>query len=1366
MTTMLQNPLLLTILLILGIAIAIALIGVAVGLVLKSRSTADEKKSEAPGLDGRATWLSNDQPGMRASFRQAMHRLKEKLSGRGFPYRVPWYAIVGEPGSGKSSIAGTLRGAGAEVMEPDGVAPRWLLLDEAVLIDLPGAALISEEAAGGKNGTVGLPAFHSLLGKAGPVSGEDSPHLAWRAFLRLTARYRPRHPLNGIVLTVPATELIAAAADPDDPHRVRRLSTLAQRLAEVQRFTGLRLPIFVLLTKCDAVPGFSGYARAVFQDAARTVGRPDEPPSEIRDDLFGWSNPYSLDSDYSSSWVDEAFDTTHEVLLQRQLEVLAETNNVAAADAVFLLPFEFNRLRKPLQVFLDMVFRTTAYQNSHLLRGIYFCGREEEPAAALLGASGTHTQIQFLPPCSKEPDRSQILFVRDLFRFKIFPERFLAAPVSRGYLSGNRSVLAAQITAAALILLLGIGLYRAATRIENLEQNTLNPVLESLAGSLTNISMTSEADVTPAVNLLNSLGETSESAYLSPAMPASYLDLDGFRSKLHNTLAGVFDFVVLKSCATALETRITDVLNTDSAPAAVMQSQYPPGNAWSTEPAYLALDRFLTDLQALDKNIERYASVSSHGQGSFTELNALLHYLGGRGIPDTSRFGNDPRYQKLLLDAVWDPLRIPANYDSEMQNKSSALIEDFYRNWFDSNPLLGEVQGLSGSDGLQALTSTAILSNAQLLAFVNEAQSTDSQLDSGAYDWLAGSFQRENYPALGSVLDQASFATADFTDRVQVEGEEKFSALKDSLAKYPGVIDIGNGKVRLDPGVRALATVLNTVLGYDWMAAESGGSCSAVPRTSLWNQADLGNAVQIEAARAKVVNELLPSLPDAYRDKVQAIVDQRAANAIYLALQEAAAPSDTEEAAPSNVQAELDNFSQSANLLDQIAGGSAALHPTAANSCLRRVLARQAGALLASVNTEAEALFSPQPFAATSATDFPTSQWAYGVTSAAALQSYLASQQQTAENLDAGAAPLVKVLHAVGSRSSTIATWQKIEMDIDAFEAKKTNNPIQALETYISTDLDPIAPENGCKPPAPGFSPDMFLNIRTQLSGMAVTRCGQVALTRYGQIAADFKRLVAGRFPFSAAMDTRPGAEANPANVAQFYAAFDRDSPGLAGALAGASQNSTAAQEFLQEAASLRPLVLSLATPPAPALSVSVEFRTNREREVLADHIASWTLEFGQQTVASSGSAGGNQAAGALPQWQYGEPVTLIVRYAYDSPIVPSTANPSAAAHVQGGTVTYTYSDPWALFALMADHPSDSSITPDEYALIIPNQYTGAQGKSASPANTVAYMKIDLLPAGAKPGTASIPVPTIPFSAPSAAPKSTAGAGPTAGAGQ
>jgi hypothetical protein len=229
-------------------------------------------------------------------------------------------------------------------------------------------------------------------------------------------------------------------------------------------------------------------------------------------------------------------------------------------------------------------------------------------------------------------------------------------------------------------------------------------------------------------------------------------------------------------------------------------------------------------------------------------------------------------------------------------------------------------------------------------------------------------------------------------------------------------------------------------------------------------------------------------------------------------------------------------------------------------------------------------------------------------------------------------------------------------------------------------------------------------------------------------------------------MDTRPGAEADPARIAQFYAVFDRYSPGLAGALESAAANPGPAQSFLDSLAGLRPIVLSSANPPAPALSVSVRFGANRENEHLADHIALWTLAFGGQTVSSTDGAGA-----ALPLWQYGQKAALSVHYAYDSPILPSSANPSSAAQIDGVTVTYTYNDPWSLLALLADHPAGAGGARNQYSVVVPNRYVAAHGASAPP-NTVAYMQIELLPAGAKPGAEPLPVPDIPFAAPALTP--------------
>ena len=1329
----LNNPALLKILLIAGVLIAVVLIAVAIVLLVRPKKDGEEKQ-EQTDKDEAAKWFAAAHPGMLASFREARKKLREKLASSRFLYRVPWYLMVGESGSGKTAIAETLAGAGCESIGADGETPHWLLLDRAVLIDLPGAAFLAEDDVEGKQEAAGDTAKAPESKVRAAPKREASQH-AWRTFLRLAARFRPRQPLNGVILTVPAKELLAAASEPEHRDRPRRLNALARRFSDIQRLTGLRLPVYVLVTKCDAVPGFGSFARTVFESSRMGNVR-------LSDEMFGWSNPYSLENDYSSAWVGEAFDETHEMLLQRQLEMMAAATSADAADGVLQFPFEIERLREPLRALLDVVFRNTAYSSPHLLRGIFFCGAHNVPVKGLLASDYVHSEIE--PGATADTSRSGIVFARGLFESKIFEEQFLATPVRSGYLSGNRSVQLAQIAACALVVLIALGLYRAYSRIDNLEQSTINPVLNSLTGSLTSLSATSGAEITPAVNLLNSLGALSENAYSSPAMPYSYLDFDGFRSRLQNTLEGIFEVVILRSCKDALEARINSITASDYVtPQRSSEVEYPAGNAWTTEPAYLELERYLSDLNKLNQNIERYDSVSSADTGSYSQLNALLHYLGGRGIPDISHFARDPRYQKLLSRAIADPLPIPAAFDAKTRDKAKLLIGDFYHSWFDSNQLATEAQTLAG--GLQTLGSSTTPSNATLLSMVNQAQAMDSQLNSGNFDWLAGMFERSNYPALGPKLDQAVFATSEFADQVQVEGEEKFTGLQDEIARYPSVIDVGNGKVRLDPGVHALASVLNTLLGYDWMAAENGDSCSVAARSAVWDPSDLSAAARIVAAHTKVVNEILPSLPDAYQDQVRVIVDQRAANAIYLALVEApvAGSSDTS----GGLDAALGNYGQSADLLNQIAAGTSTLGRSTETSCLKKVVEAQAESLLARVNSAAAGLFSPRPLAIASNPDVPVSQWVYGFTSQADLENYLDAQEQSAINLEAGAAPLVKLLHSVGSQNSAIATWQKYDKDIGKLAAKTPNSPIAELTNYIQSDLDPIDPQHSCKVAATGGSTDKFLNLRPQLAELALARCEQVAVVRYNAVATAFSQLLAGHFPFSTNMDTRPGAEADPAKIAQFYAVFDHNSPGLAGALETAAANPMMAQSFLESLAQLRSIVFSSATPPTPALSVAVRFGTNRGHEYLADHIAQWTLNLGQQTVSSTESVGR-----ALPQWQYGEPVTLNVRYAFDSPILPAAANPSSAAQVQGTTVTYTYNDAWSLIALLADHPADTAGTQNQYPFNIPNRYVAANATTA-PKDTVAYMQIELLPAGAKPGAEPLTVPAIPFEAPALTPK-------------
>jgi len=272
----------------------------------------------------------------------------------------------------------------------------------------------------------------------------------------------------------------------------------------------------------------------------------------------------------------------------------------------------------------------------------------------------------------------------------------------------------------------------------------------------------------------------------------------------------------------------------------------------------------------------------------------------------------------------------------------------------------------------------------------------------------------------------------------------------------------------------------------------------------------------------------------------------------------------------------------------------------------------------------------------------------------------------------------------------------------------------------------------------------VFLSVRTELAQLAVDHCQQVAIQRFNQIAVDFNRRLAGHFPFSQQLDTRPGSEASPEDIAEFYQTYDRIGSGLSSVLANASEKPGELNAFLKTIAMARPLVSGGSKDPNPILGATVRFRTNRSHENLGDRIAGWSLQVGQQNITY------RQPSDDTPLlvWQWGDPVTLTVRYANNAPEMPAKVNSSMAAQVKDDTVIYKYNDPWSLFALMRDHPPTPVDAPNQYALSIPN--VSSTTSAARPPDTVVYLQIDLLPAGAKAGAATLSLPTFPYLAPTA----------------
>ena len=98
-----------------------------------------------------------------------------------------------------------------------------------------------------------------FLDTAGRYTTQDSDATSdsegWKEFLALLAKYRKRRPVNGIVLTISAQDLLTQG----DAGREAHVEAARRRLTEFTRELHIQLPVYVMVTKCDMVAGFTEY---------------------------------------------------------------------------------------------------------------------------------------------------------------------------------------------------------------------------------------------------------------------------------------------------------------------------------------------------------------------------------------------------------------------------------------------------------------------------------------------------------------------------------------------------------------------------------------------------------------------------------------------------------------------------------------------------------------------------------------------------------------------------------------------------------------------------------------------------------------------------------------------------------------------------------------------------------------------------------------------------------------------------------------------------------------------------------------------------------------------------------------------------
>ncbi len=285
----------------------------------------------------------------------ALATLKKTSRGKSYLYDLPWYVIIGPPGSGKTTALinadikfplaeqqkGGLQGFGGTRYCD------WWFAEEAILIDT-----------------------------AGRYTTQDSDQVAdkasWGSFLSLLKKNRPKQPINGVILAFSVADLMRAEPETIKAHA----ETVRQRLAEIHETLKVDFPVYVMFTKADLISGFREY----FSSFA--VGRRKKV----------WGHTFQTENRKEQTWQKAApeFDALVARLSDEVIDRLSEEPDGVNRIAIFGLPGQMAILKDTVVEFLKQVFEPTRYKTSAMLRGFYFTSGTQEgtPIDQVLGAMG------------------------------------------------------------------------------------------------------------------------------------------------------------------------------------------------------------------------------------------------------------------------------------------------------------------------------------------------------------------------------------------------------------------------------------------------------------------------------------------------------------------------------------------------------------------------------------------------------------------------------------------------------------------------------------------------------------------------------------------------------------------------------------------------------------------------------------------------------------------------------------------------------------------------------------------------------------------------------------------------------------------
>lgn len=367
-----------------------------VRLLLQAKKK-NENLIEEMGNDGGAS-LEEETNIIQERFQQAITTLKgssKNKSKKTYLYELPWYIIIGPPGSGKTTA---LVNSGLEFPLEDKIGLEavkgiggtrhcdWWFTSDAVLIDTAGRFTTQDS--------------HSSVDKA-----------AWGSFMDMLKKYRKQRPINGALIAVSLADLAVLS----EAERSYYAKTIRKRIEELSQNLRIQFPVYFMFTKCDLIAGFNEFFGGLNEEAR----------AQVWGETFGLLNDGSSDVDITQ--YAERFDELLNRLRQQVVNKVNSEKDTSSRTQILSFPSQMAALKEPVCRFLQEIFAQNRFQDAPLLRGVYYTSGTQQgtPLDRLLGSMAQNMGMD-------NDDRvmysgqGKSFFIRRLLSEVIFPEADIA----------------------------------------------------------------------------------------------------------------------------------------------------------------------------------------------------------------------------------------------------------------------------------------------------------------------------------------------------------------------------------------------------------------------------------------------------------------------------------------------------------------------------------------------------------------------------------------------------------------------------------------------------------------------------------------------------------------------------------------------------------------------------------------------------------------------------------------------------------------------------------------------------------------------------------------------------------------------------